>query len=84
MESAVFQLKVETPEFEEDYPNQRDEYRVQKLVESLQDFVFRVVDDQCPNTEEEDVVMYGLAMKLLERFQGNAQHKLLAKRLSER
>lgn len=78
-------LEIEIPEVSDpDYPDHQAEINADSLRRGLSDFISRVVDDNTVSEEECDVVMYAIAMHILQSFNGRAASNLLRRRLNDR
>ena len=75
---------VEIPEIEEDYPDQAAEYRMQVLTRDLIGFIRHVVDEHTETTAESDVVIFDIAVTLINGFVAERHANLLRVRLGIR
>lgn len=78
------QFHLEIEDIEEDYPDHAAEYRMQALEDGLIDFAHRVANEYTASVEEENVLLFEIAMRLLGRFQSKERTKLLHARLMAR
>lgn len=79
-----YSLDLTPPTEEEDYPNQHDEYRMQRVIELAIMQMDRILDRGTKDDNEYKYAKTVVLHKLTERVQGDAAAKLLSERLQAR
>lgn len=76
--------KLEIQDLEEDYPDQKNEYRVSKVIELAYETASRILDEGTENHTEYLYAQSALAHQLVNRMMGDRSAALLKERLEAR